>query len=308
MPRIGSIHLLGSARAIFDESLQIEDLRHLVEHPRVKVLQTRSQLPAPVWASMNDVFFSVRPDVELRIYGRHPQECDLGFARDMTNVRRFAADCLLRARNVDAIAGMPHLESLSLGVFELEDFSVLELIPPALTRLALGATRSKKPSLAPLRRFRSLRVLYLEGHNKSIEVLSDLHELEDLTLRSITTGDLGYLKPLHHLWSLDIKLGGIRSFTGIEGMENIKYLEIWQVRELDRVDIVAALPGLQNLFLQSLPHVETLPALSQSRALRRVVVENLKGLRDFSALREAPALEEFALLQGNKQNPEQLLP
>jgi hypothetical protein len=138
--------------------------------------------------------------------------------------------------------------------------------------------------------------------------IEDLQKLEDLTLRSITTGDLGYLKPLRHLWSLDIKLGGIRSFAGIEGMESIKYLEIWQVRELHRVDIVAALPGLQNLFLQSLPHLETLPAFSQSRALRRVVVENLKGLRDFSALKKAPALEEFALLQGNKQSPEQLLP
>jgi hypothetical protein len=80
------------------------------------------------------------------------------------------------------------------------------------------------------------------------------------------------------------------------------------VRDLHDINVVEALPGLQNLFLQSLPHVESLPPLRDSIALRRVVVQNLKGLRDFTALETAPALEEFALLEGNKQTPQQLLP
>ena len=308
MPRIGSIQLLGSRRAMFDASVQLEDLRGLIKHSDVKVLQCHSPVPAGVWVWLNDVFFSQRPDVELRVFGQHSTECDVGFVRGMTNVRRLAADSLLRARNVDAIAEMPNLESLSLDIFELEDFGVLERIPPTLTRLALGSTRSKKPDLAPLSRFRSLRILYIEGHSRSIEVVSELRELEDLTLRSVTTQDLRYLSPLLHLWSVDIKLGGIRSFMGLEGKESIKYLELWQIRELHGVDVLAALPGLQNVFLQSLPHVETMPALSQSKALRRAVIQNLKGLRDFGAFEGAPALEEFALVQGDGQSPEQLLP
>src|SRR5262245_39320374 len=308
MPRLGSIQLLGSRRAMFDASVQPEDLRELIERSDVKVVQCSSPVPEGVWVWLNEVFFSQRPDVELRVFGYHSTECDLGFARSMTNVRRFAADSLLRARNVDAIGGIPNLESLSLGIYELDDFDVLDLIPTTMTRLALGSTRSKKPSLASLDRFRSLRVLYLEGHSRSIEVLSELQDLEDLTLRSITTRDLKYLDRLRNLWSLDIKLGGIRSFAGIEGKESIKYLELWQVRELHHVDIVAALSGLQNLFLQSLPHVQMLPTLSESRVLRRVVIQNLKGLLDLSALEGAPALEEFALVQGDRQTPEQLLP
>jgi hypothetical protein len=65
---------------------------------------------------------------------------------------------------------------------------------------------------------------------------------------------------------------------------------------------------LQNLFLQSLPHVELFPSLTNAVALRRVVLENLKGLRDFSVFESAPALEEFALIEGNRQTPEQILP
>jgi hypothetical protein len=37
-------------------------------------------------------------------------------------------------------------------------------------------------------------------------------------------------------------------------------------------------------------------------------VQYLKTLRDFTALEHAPALEEFALIQGEHQTPEQLLP
>jgi hypothetical protein len=68
------------------------------------------------------------------------------------------------------------------------------------------------------------------------------------------------------------------------------------------------LPGLQNLFLQSLPHIQSFPSVAHATALRRAVLQNLKGLCDLQALEEAPALEEFALLEGKCQTPEQLLP
>ena len=261
-----------------------------------------------MWALVNAAFFAARPDVELRVYGHYSTVCDLGFAGRMSHVRRFAADCLMRATNVEAVADMPHLESLSLGILEAQDFRVLERVSPSLTTLRLSATRSKKPDLAPLSRFASLTTLYLEGHNHGIDVLRGLRRLEEVTLRSIATPDLSYLAPLEKLWSLDIKLGGIRSFEGIQGKPGIKYLELWQVRELDSVTVVAELPGLQNVFLQSLPRIAAVPALGAAAALRRVGLENLKGLADFTALEAAPALEEFSLTDGRAQQPNQLLP
>lgn len=297
-----------STRAEFDDSVTERDLRDLAELPKIKTLQCSAPVKDSVWSLLNDCFFGVRPDVELRAYGHYSAECDLGFARRMVNVRRFAADCLMRAKNIDAIADMPQLESLSLGIFELLDFRVLELIPPTLTTLSLGGTRSRKPRLESLARFGALKTLYIEGQANGIDVVSSLRELERLTLRSIATPDLGYLAPLTRLSSLDIKLGGIRSLQGIEGKDTIKYLELWQIRELKSADIVATLPGLQNVFLQSLPHVETLPGLQNSSSLRRAVLQNMNGVRDFGSLEAAPVLEEFALLEGAGQQPEQLLP
>jgi hypothetical protein len=295
-------------RAEFDDSASADAFRELTKQPRLKVLQCSAPVRSVVWKLVNQHFCAARPDVQLRVYGHYSSECDLTFAALLTNVRRFAADCLMHASGVEAIAEIPGLESLSLGIFELTNFSVLERLSPGLKSLSLGATRSKKPSLAPLNKFRSLQVLLIEGHSKDIEILSELPELEDVTLRSVTTPDLSYLASLTKLWSLDLKLGGIRDFTGIEGKKSIKYLELWQVRDLQDISVVGTLTGLQNLFLQSLPHVSAFPELRDLVALRRVVVVNLKGLGDFTALRTAPALEEFALLEGNKQTPEQLLP
>lgn len=308
MTRVGGIRMADATRAEFDDSTSMNDLRELAQQPRLRVLQCSAPVRDTVWSLINEHFCPVRPDVQLRVYGHYSSECDLSFTHLVRNVRHFAADCLMRATGVEALAELQGLESLSLGIFELTDFDVLERLSPGLTSLSLGATRSKRPTLAPLSRFRSLRVLYLERQSKDIEVLSELRELEDVTLRSITTPDLQYLSDLPRLWSLDIKLGGIRGFAGVEGKQSIKYLELWQVRDLRSIDVATTLPGLQNLFLQSLPHVESFPGMTDATALRRIAVENLKGLRDFAALETAPALEEFALIDGRKQAPQQLLP
>lgn len=308
MTRIGGIWMADPTRAEFDNSATVADFRELANQPRLSVLQCSAPVRDAMWSLINEHFCPVRPDVTLRVYGHYSSECDLSFARLLPNVRHFAADCLRRASRVEALAELRNLVSLSLGIFELTDFDVLEQVAPELLSLSLGATQSKRPTLALLSRFRSLRELFLDGHSKDIEVLSELRDLEDVTLRSITTPDLRYLGDLPRLWSLDIKLGGIRSFAGVEGKQSIKYLELWQVRDLRQVDVTGTLPSLQNLFLQSLPQVESFPRLSGSKALRRIVVENLKGLHDFAALETAPSLEEFALIAGHQQTPQQLLP
>lgn len=303
--RIGGLTLADATRADFSNDVTADDLRQLAARPRINTLQTSRPVSDSVWPLLNDAFFAARPDVALRVYGA--PDYDLSFARRMSHVRRFSADCLRRVTNLEAIAEMAKLESLGLGVLELQTFSVLDRVPATLGTLFLGNTESKRPSLTHLGRLTELRTVYLEGQANAIEVLGDLHNLEDLTLRSITTPDLAYLSPLKRLWSLDIKLGGIRSFRGIEG-KAIKYLELWQIRGLQNADIIAALPGLQNLMLQSLPHVHALPSLTRASGLRRIIFDNLKGLEDFSALRDAPALEQFRLIDGKRQQPEQLLP
>jgi len=210
----------------------------------------------------------------------------------------------MQATGVEHIAVLENLEELSIGIYSLDSFDFLKQLPSGIKNLSLAATKSKKPRLHILSRFQSLTRLYLEGQQQGIEVLSELKKLEDLTLRSITTEGLDYISMLPRLWSLNIKLGGIKNLSAIANNESIKYLELWQIRGLSDIGVVSSLGGLQSLFLQSLINVRAIPDLSKLYNLRRLHLENLKGLKDVSAIRHAPALEEFLHISAQNIQPE----
>jgi internalin A len=104
----------------------------------------------------------------------------------------------------------------------------LAYLPEDLFYLGLGEV-AKRLSLAPLRRFNSLRRLYLERHTKDIDVISSLTNLTSLTLRHITLPDLAILVPLRRLQALELKLGGTRNLDLLPAVGELRCLEMWQV-------------------------------------------------------------------------------
>jgi hypothetical protein len=291
-------------RVDFSSHITEKEVEQLVSDPDIRTLQCSSPVEPYTWDLLNQKLFSQRPEIELRVYGFYSAVCDLSFVSRVGNVRRFAADCLRQATGVEHVADLKHLEELSIGIYSLESFDFLKQLPNGIKSLSLAATKSKKPQLQSLSRFQSLTRLYLERQQQGIEVLSELKRLEDLTLRSITTEGLDYISTLPRLWSLDIKLGGIRNLSAIGGKESIKYLELWQIRGLSDIGVISSLGGLQSLFLQSLINVTAIPDLSKLCNLRRLHLENLKSLRDVSTIRYAPALEEFLHISAQSVQPE----
>ncbi|MDQ0913858.1 hypothetical protein [Paenibacillus sp. V4I5] len=291
-------------RVDIHNSLNQEEVQSLAADNSLKVVQFSNEVDPATFRLLNDLLFSVRNDICLRAYGFYSSTCDLSFVSSLTNLKRFSADCLMDAKGMHNLVHLRNLKELEIGIYKLENFDFLNGVPDTLERLVLGATKSKKPDLVPLSRFTMLRKIYIEGQHKNIDVLSGLTNLEDVTLRSITTPDLNYLVPLKKMWSLDIKLGGINNFSAIEGLTNIKYLELWQIRGLSDVGFISTLNGLQNLFLQSLPNIEQLPSFDNLKNLRNISLENMKGLKDVSNLESAPALEEFIHLFANNMQPE----
>jgi hypothetical protein len=150
--------------------------------------------------------------------------------------------------------------------------------------------------------------LYLEGQQKGIEAISNLKKLEKIVLRSISTNNVDFLINLEHLWSVDIKLGGIKDLSSLTTLPKLKYLELWQVRDLADLSFISKLGTLQNLFIQSLKQLTKLPDFSNNRKLRRIYLENLKGLNDLSTLKNAPSLKEFIYVLAENQEPENILP
>ncbi len=282
-------------------SAQVDDL---IADQSLTVLQTTQDLEPETWDLLNARFFASRPEVELRVYGGYNEAFDLSFVKHLDHVRRFSADCLHHATGVENIKYLSELQSLRIGVFDLESFDFLnDLQPDHLTTLTLSPTRSKKPRLRVIERFTQLRTLCLAGQQKDIEVIGKLSHLQDLILCSITVPSLDFLHGLDELWSLAIKLGGTKNLADLAALKRVKYLELWQIQGLVDLGSIAEMTGLQFLFLQSLRNVVALPDFSRLTALRRLCLENLKGLRDLAAVETAPALEALLFVSAMNLQP-----
>ena len=120
--------------------------------------------------------------------------------------------------------------------------------------------------------------------------------------------NLDFLGNLKNLWSVDIKLGGIKDFSVLSKLPKIKYLELWQVRSLSDISFISRMKELQYLHLESLINVVDLPSFDKLYKLRRVQLMNLKGLKKFEKLKSAPNLQDFFFTMIHQQQPEDLVP
>lgn len=284
------------------------DLEQLAQNPTTSSIQFSTPLDKKVVDSLEEVVFSRRPDILLRVYGHYSENCDLQFIEGLPSLRKLLADCLLNAKGIESIVKIQNIEVLGVGIFELDNFDFLEKITPTLKELHLHRTKSKKPKIDAISRFQNLEYLYLEGQSKGIEEIKKLKRLRKIVLRSISTDNLDYLIGLNDLWSVDIKLGGIGNFDGLKTLPNLKYLELWQIRDLADLSFISSLETLQYLFIQSLINVEEIPPLHKLKRLRRIYLENLKGLKDLSSLRHVENLKEFIYVLAQNQEPEDLKP
>lgn len=284
------------------------DLEKLASNSKTQSIQFAKPLSDKEIDLLENVVFSKRPDISLRVYGHYGETCDLTFIQRIPSLRRISADCLMDAKGIEVVTQLKNIEHLGVGIFNLDNFDFLDEINPNLTELYLHQTRSKKPKINSIQRFENLEYLYLEGQQKGIEAVSYLKKLKKIVLRSISTNNIDYLKNLEHLWSVDIKLGGIKDLSGLTNLKSIKYLELWQVRDLADLSFISKLETLQNIFIQSLKQLTRLPDFSNNKKLRRIYLENLKGLNDLSTLKNAPSLKEFIYVLAENQEPENIIP
>ena len=249
--------------------------------PRCNVVQFDSPLTEADHIKLAE-FLRAYPETPLRIYGHYSK----------------------RLPNLSFLKHYPFLSGFQVDVYLLESTEGIECLPDTLGFFGFGQTKSKKLSLGFLRRFRRLNDIYLESQTKDIEVISSLSSLEQLTMRSITLPDLKLLLPLKNLWSLDIKLGGTKDLQLLPQIGGLKHLELWMIKGLQDIDAIGKTTTLQNLFLQALKNVTTLPSFRNLRSLRRVTLDTMKGLTDLSPIADAPALEQLLVVAANQFQPD----
>ena len=307
-PLTATAKRLDRSRCEISKGVSRAELQGIAEDNDIRTLQFSTPLADSELDNLERIVFSRRPDLTLRVYGHYQLTCDLSILKRIPSVQKLSADCLLNATKVETVTKLHKLQELSIGVFDLESFAFLRDVPATLTRLGLYETFSKKPSIAEMGRLKNLKVLYLNGQQKGIEAISELEKLETAVLSSISTADVNYLTNLQTLWSVQIILGGIKSFHALSSLKSLKYLELFQIRGLNDLSFISEIRSLQHLFIQSQKQVTRLPDFQNNSELRRIYLENLKGLTDLSSLEFAPSLEEFIYVLAGNQQPENLLP
>jgi internalin A len=168
-----------------------------------------------------------RPEVKLRVYQSGKEHfTDLDFFSHFPTVRRLSIE-LFWLKNIDGFD----------AVEDLDEFT-------------FGWTNKKTYSLTFMRRFKSLRKLYLEGHRKDIDAITALTGIQNLTLRSMTMPNLEMLTLLPQLRHLEIKLGGTKNLQALKSL-NLEYLELCLVKGLSDVSVIGELESLEALFFAS---------------------------------------------------------
>ena len=294
-------------RLNIDDALDAKDINILLGNKNLNCIQTDKPLKENTLTRLNELFFSKRTDVEFRLWGYNRTICDLSSLTYLSNVEILSADCLFDVINEKYISNISKLKKLSFGAYRHTNFDFLNDISSTIESLSLHPTFSKKPKLDMLNRFVFLKRLYLDSQQSGIDVISCLKQLEDLTLRSISTDTIDYINGHDKLWSLDIKLGGIKSFKAIESL-NIKYLELWKVNGLKSIDFISYLAKLQNIFLQDLTNIKYMPELLNNKALTRITIQNLKQMRSLEAIKNAPSLNEFCFIMAMNHVPSDFAP
>ena len=130
-----------------------DDLIPLINASDTSVIQFSSPLAQQEIDTLEEFVFSQRPDITLRVYGHYMDECDLSFLKRLPSLRKILADCLIKARGIEAVTELRNLETLGVGIFDLHNFDFLSEINPSLKQLSLHQTRSKKPSIDAIARF-----------------------------------------------------------------------------------------------------------------------------------------------------------
>ncbi|RYG22668.1 hypothetical protein EON82_16420 [bacterium] len=283
----------------------MEQIETLAADHEYNVLGVDQEFPPETWMLLNESLFARRPDIHLWISGATG---DLSFAPVITNVESLAFRGILDSTVIGRLVQMHWLKRLDVSLSSVEDFSFLAELPGGLESLSLGLIHARNRDISAVSKVTGLRTLYLDGHRKGIESITELAQLEDLTLRSITLPSLDILQPMERLRSLSIKLGGTRNLEGLSEMPSIRFLELVQIQKFEDLSPVAKMSGLQNLRLESLPRIQRIPDLSQSKSLRRITLDSMKGLKTLAEVATAPNLEEFAQIAAPPLPPEAYLP
>lgn len=306
-------HRFNSNNNIESEAMLTEELIHEILNNNVLHIQidSFSNVSKKTYEILNERIFSVKPNINLRIYGWNEKRTDLSILDKMTNLQHLSID------NVDVInehfiSNLKNIKSLSLSTKNIIDYDFLNNLNENLEDLSIIAEDVKqyKTDISQIQRFKNLKSLTILGFYKNIEtIIPKFENLEILILSKIKTiKNLDFLKPLNKLEYLHLKSIPLTNFESLYTFKNLKFIEFYKVEKLENLDFINSMDSLEHIFLQSVNKIVSFPVLNPNCKLRKIELWYMKNIRDFSSLENLKTLEEFSCREMTTIEPNDFLP
>ncbi|MGY3777427.1 leucine-rich repeat domain-containing protein [Isobaculum melis] len=278
--------------------------KDIIEIMRTKNIET-IQLFRPITleeaALLNELFIK-QPNKKLHIWCLDVSApADLDYLENLTALGYLSIlGHDIEVKNIKILEQLQCLSTLKLCQLKNVDYAFLKHLTKRLVSLHLELPKRKtKIDYRWLQSYPQLEKLSIQGNKRDIEQLQYLDRIKSLTLRGITIDSYEFIHQMTSLEKLSIRLGASKDFSALKNHANIKVLEFWCVQKLSDLSFVSSMKNLEWLYLHELPHVEKMPDMSELYHLKTIMIDSLKNLNDFSALKHAPALLEY--IEGGNQ-------
>jgi len=208
--------------------------------------------------------------------------------------------------SLDFLEHFGGLKHLRVHLPSLTTIEPIKYVASSLETLELvGFDKPSRVSLSPIQNCRNLRSITLVRLPQDFDVIWQLPRLERLSLSGYRSTELRPPKPLSKLRNLYLGFGGMENLELLDMTPNITSVEILRTKGLGDLLPLASLTKLQFIALGDLAQVKRFPDCSRLKKLRRIYLDTMNGLEDLSGLAQAPALEDFILV--NSKAPASLL-
>lgn len=290
---------------IIDEKLINE---RLLDHDEVRVQFSKPIYTKEILSQLNTLALTNSSKFKIRFYGSNNTGIDCEILDYIPNVKALSIDCTNKVKNINKLKQLKFLEKISIGISELEDLDILSYDNlKTVNKLSILDTRSKAFNLEFLRDYVNLTYLQIVGHTKNINSISNLKQLETLSLNSISKVPLDFINHLKSLKTLRIILGGRDNINEIT-QNTIENLDIIWVRGLNDLSALKNFKNLKNLLVQdeiklkeiSFPKLDSLEDVKilNCKSLQLITgIEQLKSLNGFRVSKTAIDFEDFSTIK-----------
>jgi len=276
--------VLLSNPSIIDEESLAEAIRNSKLTPRIQFSRS-SAYDKEILHQVNHACQRFGCQIHIRFFGHYSEVFNCAVLKSIPAVKSLGLDCLASVENIEELADLPDLESLTLGVFELRMPKILEISSlKRLRKLILVDTRDNKIDLKALAGFRRLEELSIGGHSTNIDVLGEIQTIRSLSLNQMRRGiDLGFVGAMKSLRSLSLALGG-RHGTDEFASQFVERLSILRVRGFEHLNL-NSFSSLQHLHVEDQLKLTSIDLAPASDSLRSMKIWNCKNLAAINGLK-----------------------